>query len=337
MIEFFIYTLIFFMSLFLTIVFTMKLIPLIRAKKFGQKILDDGPSWHKAKEGTPTMGGLGFIFAIVICFFVFLITLILNEKFKDAICIMNIITYALLNAMIGVIDDMAKIRNKRNEGLTPKAKFILQGIAAVLFLISFKFTVGIDTSIKIPFINNVIELGVIFYVLAFFVLCGFVNAVNLSDGIDGLATSLTLTVGIFFLIVVATINNTSSLAFVSVTLIGAMIGFLIFNKNPAKIFMGDTGSLFLGALVVSFSFLINNVLLVLLYGFVFLCEALSVILQVLVFKITGGKRIFKMAPLHHHFEKCGWSEKRVVLVFSLVNFLACAIAYFSMYYEAINK
>ncbi len=335
--EICIYALIFLLSIFLTIAFTKKLIPIIKAKKFGQRILEEGPSWHKSKEGTPTMGGLGFIFAILICFFVYLITLILNEKFKDAICVTNIMIYAVLNGMIGVIDDMAKIRNKRNEGLTPKAKFILQGVVSILFLFSFKFTVGIDTSVKIPFMNNAIDLGFIFYILAFFILCGFVNAVNLSDGIDGLASSLTLTVGVFFFILFVTINKSPTLAFFSIVLIGTMIGFLIFNGHPAKIFMGDTGSLFLGALVVSFSFLINNSLLVLLYGFVFLCEALSVILQVLVFKITGGKRIFKMAPLHHHFEKSGWSEKRVVFVFTLVNLLACAIAYFSIYYEAIYK
>ncbi|MBE6663050.1 MAG: phospho-N-acetylmuramoyl-pentapeptide-transferase [Ruminococcaceae bacterium] len=333
--EICIYALIFLLSLVLTIVFTKKLIPIIKAKKFGQRILEDGPNWHKSKEGTPTMGGLGFIFAILICFFIYLITLLINEKFRDAICVANIITYALLNGMIGVIDDMAKIRNKRNEGLTPRAKFILQGVVAILFLVSFKFTVGIETSVKLPFVSNAIDLGFIFYLLAFFILCGFVNAVNLSDGIDGLASSLTLTVGIFFFIM-SSLNKTPSLAFLSVVLVGAMIGFLIFNSHPAKIFMGDTGSLFLGALVVSFSFIVNNVLLVLLYGFVFLCEALSVILQVLVFKITGGKRLFKMAPLHHHFEKSGWSEKRIVFVFAIINLIACAIAYF-VYYEVINK
>ena len=321
-----IFTIVFLISLISTIALTKILIPIIKRKRFGQKILECGPSWHKSKEGTPTMGGLAFVIATIIAFAFFCFV---GDK-KEILCTLNIIVYALLNAFIGIIDDLAKIRNKRNEGLSAKAKFLLQSIVAILFLILFGLTVGIDTSLIIPFFNVKVELGILFYVLAFFMLSGFVNAVNLTDGVDGLATSVTISVALLFLLTSLTIFKSTSLVFLSSTLLGAMLGFLIFNFYPAKIFMGDTGSLFLGAMVVSLAFVCNNILLVLIYGFVFLCEALSDILQIAYYKISKGKRIFKMAPLHHHFEKCGWSEVKIVLVFSLVNVVFCAIAYVCM-------
>lgn len=320
----------FIIGLALTVIITKRLIPIIASKKYGQKILEDGPIWHKKKEGTPTMGGIGFILPILVCFIVFCFAYKGEEKTKEIICAINVVVYAILNALIGVIDDFAKIRNKRNEGLTAKAKFILQSIVAILFLIAFKITVGIDTSIIVPFFDFRIELGFFFYILAFFVLCGFVNAVNLTDGIDGLATMITITVSLLFLIVSFTIYQSPVLLFLSSSVLGALLGFLIFNFHPAKIFMGDTGSLFLGAVVVSYSFICNNIFLVVLYGFVFMCEALSDIIQVLYFKLTKGKRIFKMAPLHHHFEKSGWSEVKIVSVFSVVSLVFCALAYYSM-------
>ena len=322
-----IFVMFFLISLLLTVLFTKKLIPIIKSKKYGQRILEDGPNWHKAKEGTPTMGGIGFILAILICFFIYLVTSNASMNYREIAIILNVLVYSLLNGAIGIIDDLAKIRNKRNQGLTPKMKFAFQAIAAIFFLLSFKFTVGIDTSIRLPFLGT-IELGFFFYILAFFVLCGFVNAVNLSDGIDGLAASLTFTVSLLFVFVGISINEDKSIVFLSSALLGAMLGFLLFNFHPAKIFMGDTGSLFLGAMVVSFSFVLNNILLVLLFGFVFLCEAMSVILQVAFFKISRGKRLFKMAPLHHHFEKCGWSEIKVVSVFCSINILFCVLVYF---------
>ena len=282
----------FIIGLALTVIITKRLIPIIASKKYGQKILEDGPIWHKKKEGTPTMGGIGFILPILVCFIVFCFAYKGEEKTKEIICAINVVVYAILNALIGVIDDFAKIRNKRNEGLTAKAKFILQSIVAILFLIAFKITVGIDTSIIVPFFDFRIELGFFFYILAFFVLCGFVNAVNLTDGIDGLATMITITVSLLFLIVSFTIYQSPVLLFLSSSVLGALLGFLMFNFHPAKIFMGDTGSLFLGAVVVSYSFICNNIILVVLYGFVFMCEALSDIIQVLYFKITKGKRVF---------------------------------------------
>ena len=324
-----IFIIVFLTSLVLTIVVTRIAIPIIRSKRYGQSILECGPSWHKSKEGTPTMGGIGFIIPILLSFFVFCIIYYGKEKSRDLICLINVLTYAILNALIGVIDDLAKIKKKQNEGLTPVVKLLFQSVAAVLFLVSFKLTVGINTSVVLPFTDMRLELGFVFYILAFFVLCGFVNAVNLTDGIDGLASTVTLTVSLLFLFV-AFNNQSTSLLFLSSSVFGAMLGFLVFNFHPAKIFMGDTGSLFLGAIVVAYSFMIDNILLVLIYGFVFLCEAMSVIVQVVYYKISNGKRIFKMAPLHHHFEKCGWSEIKIVSVFATLNFVFCILSYLSL-------
>ncbi len=328
MYNFNVFITILFFSLFLTILITKKIIPLLAKNKMGQSILSDGPNWHKEKEGTPTMGGISFILAAIACFFIFCI--FLKSDNKEIVILLNILAYSILNALIGMIDDFAKIKNRRNEGLSAKSKFFLQSIAAILFLISLTITVNINTELYIPFVNVKYDIGIFYYILAYFLLCGFVNAVNLTDGLDGLASSVVLSVGLFFAFVSLSLINNAILSFISAVLIGGTIGFLRFNLHPAKIFMGDTGSLFLGAMVVSISFLINNILLVLVYGFVFLCEALSDILQVAYFKITNGKRIFKIAPIHHHFEKSGWSEIKIVIIFMLVNFAFCLLSYFGI-------
>lgn len=192
------------------------------------------------------------------------------------------------------------------------------------------FSIGLETILYIPFLKIYFNIGFFYYIIAFFILCGIVNSVNLTDGIDGLASSITLTIGI--VISLASFTNVENivLSFFGAILIGASIGFLTYNLHPAKVFMGDTGSLFLGAVIVGISFLINNILIVVVYGFVFVCEALSDILQVAYFKISKGKRIFKMAPLHHHFEQKGWSEMKIVSVFSLINLAFCIIAYFGL-------
>ena len=306
------------------------LIPVLKSKKMGQKILEIGPRWHKGKEGTPTMGGLSFIFAVIACFLLFLfISKNVVDK-KILTCSINIIVYGILNAMIGIIDDFAKIRNARNEGLTPSGKFFLQSIAAILFLVSLKYTVGITTILYIPFFDVFLELGFFYYVLAFLLLCGVVNSVNLTDGLDGLAAGVSLSVGIFFAIVSLLVTREITVAFFASVIIGSMLGFLVYNFYPARVFMGDTGSLFLGAIIVASAFLIDNILLVLVYGFVFVCEALSVIMQVAYFKATKGKRLFKMAPLHHHFEKSGYSEVKITVLFTLVNAIFCLLACFGM-------
>lgn len=310
-----------------TVLMLRLLIPFLQSKKMGQKILDIGPRWHKNKEGTPTMGGISFIIVGCILFVIFLSLFkrILNNK--EFLTIVNIYVYAILNGMIGFVDDVAKIRKRKNEGLTPLMKFSLQSIFAAVFLFTMDMSIGLDTTIKIPFTSVSYDLGFAYFILSFLILCGVVNSVNLTDGIDGLASSIVFTVGFFLAAVCILYINTYSLTFISALLIGSSLGFLVYNFYPAKVFMGDTGSLYFGALVAASSFFLNNIILVLIFGFVFICEALSDILQVIFFKFTHGKRLFKMAPLHHHFERKGWSEVKIVTIFTIVNIIFCVIAY----------
>lgn len=313
-----------------TVIITKKLIPVLARKKIGQKILEIGPNWHKSKNGTPTMGGIGFVLSITITLFIVLTIFGKELDNRENSSIINVFLYAILNGIIGMIDDIAKIRKRENEGLTPKGKLILQSIASILFLFLMSQNSVVSTSVKIPFADLEIELGFFYYIFAFLLLCGVTNAVNLTDGLDGLASTCVLSVGAFISFVGLAAIESVALCFFGASLLGAMLGFLIFNFHPAKIFMGDTGSLFLGALVVGISFAINNPLLVLIYGFVFICEALSVVLQVTYFKLTKGKRLFKMAPLHHHFEKSGYSEIKVVYLFGIISVIFCIIAFFAI-------
>ena len=320
----------FFITVSLTVLILIKLIPYLRSIKVGQKKHDIGPNWHISKEGTPTMCGVSFVIAGLVGI-VSVIAIFFKEiQTKDIILIVNIYIYGILNALIGIIDDIAKIRKDKNQGLTAKTKFLFQSIAAILFLLSLKLTVGISTELYIPYLNIYLELGFFYYLIAYLVLCGMVNSVNLTDGIDGLASSVALTVGLFLFYLVFVRIESIPLTVISAILIGSTIGFLFFNIHPAKAFMGDTGSLFLGAVIASSAFVLNSPLLVLVYGFVFVIEALSDILQVAYFKLSHGKRIFKMAPLHHHFEKSGFSEMKIVGIFSLVNAIFCILAYLGL-------
>jgi phospho-N-acetylmuramoyl-pentapeptide-transferase len=311
----------------LTVLILRKLIPYLASKHIGQKILEIGPRWHKNKEGTPTMGGISFIISGISVFIVFVIVMYKQIPAKQLLLLINVMIYALLNGMIGIIDDIAKIRRRQNEGLTPSGKFMLQALFSILFLVSLYFTVGLNTRVEIPFTKISIELGVAYYLLAFLMLCGTVNSVNLTDGIDGLAASIVFTVGVFIAAINKVYLDNSALLFISALIIGSSLGFLVYNFYPAKIFMGDTGSLYFGGLIAASPFLLGNILFVLIYGFVFIAEAASDILQVGYYKISKGKRIFKMAPLHHHFEKCGWSEIKIVTVFCLINIIFCVIAF----------
>ncbi len=318
-----------------TVLISRRLIPYLKSKKMGQKILDIGPRWHKSKEGTPTMGGLAFLAASAIAVAVIAVLAPVYYSVKQLLPFFIVYAYGLLNGLIGIIDDRAKLRKKQNEGLTAPQKFLLQLIAAALFLIALTLTGVISTSLVIPFFG-VVELGFFYYVIALLLLTGVVNAVNLTDGIDGLASSVTFVVGLFFaaisyLFVVSDLPSASTpLSLVSAVLIGSTVGFLVYNFYPARVFMGDTGSLFLGGLVVGGAFLMGAPLLVILFGIVYICETASVILQVLYFKLTHGKRLFLMAPIHHHFEKCGWSEVKIVGVFSAVTAVFCVIAWFGL-------
>ena len=313
------------LSFILTTISTQAVIVAMRKIKVGQSILVDGPNWHIKKEGTPTMGGIAFLLSFVVSYGVVAVVSYVTKNYDFIKFSAPLFVYAIFNAGIGMVDDLSKVRKKENKGLSAKSKFALQALAAIIFLIILKFTVGINTNIEVPFFNFSINLGIFYYIFAFLTLCGFVNAVNLTDGIDGLASSVGLSVACIFSFVALFLFNDSVIAYFSSILVGILVSFLIFNKHPAKIFMGDTGSLFLGSIIVGFSFLIGNPLLVFIYGFMFLIEAASVILQVLVFKLFKGRRLFKMAPLHHHLEKNGWSENKIVVAFSLINFVACII------------
>lgn len=304
------------------------LIPVLKSKKVGQKILEIGPRWHKSKEGTPTMGGAAFIIAILVSVCVFSVAALIMGNAAQLLPLAFTLGLATVNGLIGFIDDRCKLLKKENEGLKAYQKFALQVVAAAAYLFSMTKIGFVDTMLHIPFTDVYVELGWVYYVLAMIVIVGIVNGVNLTDGVDGLASGVTAVVGIFFG-VVAISDQHRSLAIASASTVGATLGFLVYNFNPARIFMGDTGSLFLGGMVVGCSFMINEPLIIAFCGIIYIFEILSVMIQVGVYKLMH-KRVFKMAPIHHHFEKCGWSERTVFFVFSAVAALGCVIAWFSI-------
>ena len=346
--------------LFLTAVLLYYVIPILKGHKIGQSIRAEGPSWHNTKAGTPTMGGICFIMAILFVSAGFTVYYALKEEQKRLIPLALTLGLAVFNGLIGFVDDYCKLLKKENEGLTPGQKFTLQVVVAVLYTVALTATGYLDTNLYIPILDLSVELGFIYYFFAVFLIVGMVNSVNLTDGIDGLASTVTLVVAFFFSLVAFNVMS-DSLILISGALVGAMIGFLIFNLHPAKVFMGDTGSLFLGGIaiikyliqlinskatvvfmgdtgslflggmVTGAAFLINNPLIIVIAGGVFVVEALSDIIQVGVFKLSGRKiRVFKMAPIHHHFEKCGWKEGKIVGVFGFVTALLCAVAWFAL-------
>lgn len=309
-------------------------VPFLHKLKFGQTILDIGPAWHKNKQGTPTMGGViiafGMLVAVLAVYgvaaFIPDAPLIgeLADGYKMTVLLAGV-GLALGTGFIGFIDDYIKVVKKRNLGLTAKQKTMLQLLVAAAYLLTLRMA-GMDST-WIPFLGDVnvnSGVGLLFWPIALIFIYGFTNAVNLTDGLDGLASSVTLVVGVFFALA-AGILGFSSIGLLSAALVGACGGFLVWNSHPAKVFMGDTGSMFLGGTVVALSFGIGRPVLLLLAGIVYLCEALSVVLQVTYFKKTG-KRLFKMSPIHHHFEMSGWREEKVVAVFSFVALIGCFIA-----------
>ena len=308
------------------------IIPILRAHKLGQKILEIGPIWHqKTKEGTPTMGGIGFIIGMLLILLVVTVVSAFHGTVKELAPLALTLALGVANAMIGFFDDYCKLVKKQNEGLRWYQKLILQVLVAALYILAMRMTGNMPTTeLRIPFTDISFELGYFYYLFALVLTVGVVNSVNLTDGIDGLAASQTLIVSAFFA-VVALYSEHRSLELVSASTIGGALGFLIFNFHPAKVFMGDTGSLFYGGILVGSAFMIGEPLLIVIAGFIFILEAISDILQVTVFKLSGRKkRLFKMAPIHHHFEKCGWSEVKIVFVFSLITVLCCAAAWFAL-------
>lgn len=313
----------------ITVIISRKLIPILKSRKMGQTILEIGPRWHKSKEGTPTMGGLAFIAASVIVGITASVYLSIIDGVRAALPISFTLAFGVICGLIGCIDDSAKLRKKQNEGLTAPQKYLLQLVASALYLLGMTLVCEIDTVLYIPFVGAEIDFGVWYYIIALLLLTGVNNAVNLTDGIDGLCSSVTLVVGLFFT-AVGYMNGLAepdgAVLILGAILIGSCGGFLVYNFYPARVFMGDTGSLFLGGLVVGGAFMINNPLLVLVFGLVYVIEAASVILQVGYFKLTHGKRLFKMAPIHHHFEKCGWSEIKIVVAASLLTAVVSAVS-----------
>lgn len=308
------------------------IIPWLHKLHFGQTILDIGPSWHKNKQGTPTMGGMLFIIGTVVSFAVALIV----DKIMggDIIGGGNIVApnikiklfagliMALCFAAIGFLDDFIKVKNKQNLGLTIKQKTILQAVVMVGYLL----TLGLSgsTYMFIPFVGNV-DLKWGFYILGLVVMYCTVNAVNFTDGVDGLCSSVTATFAVAG-IVIGVLRGMLGTSLLCASLFAALIGYLIWNWNPAKVMMGDFGSMFLGGIVVAVAYSVDMPWLILLMGVVYVMEFLSDVIQIVYFKATHGKRLFKMAPIHHHFEKCGWSEKKICYVFSAINLVGSVIA-----------
>lgn len=315
-------------SFLLTVIISKIVIPILRGHKIGQEIRPEGPAWHRSKAGTPTMGGICFIMAMLIALAVMTVMYAVFDKQGELVPLALTLALALANGLVGFVDDYCKLIKKQNEGLKAYQKFILQILVAGIYVFALNILGHIDTSLSIPFTDISIELGWVYYIFAIFLIVGMANSVNLTDGIDGLASSVTLVVSGFFAVVAFNMLN-APLTLISAALIGGLVGFLIFNAHPAKVFMGDTGSLFLGGAVTGAAFIINQPLIIVIVGGIYVFETLSVMIQVTSFKLRN-KRVFKMTPVHHHFEKCGWSEWKIVGVFSAVTALLSVIAWFGL-------
>ena len=308
------------LSFFVSTIISLIVIPILRRLKVGQIERDDGPQSHLKKQGTPTMGGIIMIISIAI---LTVIMYIAHIK-KEAVVIYKLIPLVLVSlgfGVVGLVDDFKKLVLKNTDGLKPMYKMIGLLIISVSFVI---YLLGMGTETLIPIIKTYITIPVLLYIpFAIFVMLGTTNAINLTDGIDGLATSVT-TIIIACLTVIGIINDVKEVVILGSMVCGVNLGFLLFNMHPAKVFMGDTGSLLLGGVVVSMALYLKMPLILIVIALIPVIETVSVILQVLFFKKTG-KRIFKMAPLHHHFELSGWKENKVVTVFSLITLVLCII------------
>lgn len=301
------------MAFLVTVLLSPLFIPFLRKLKFGQSIRDEGPKSHQKKKGTPTMGGIIILLSIIVT------TLTMTGKYSQP----GLDTYLLLlvtfgYGLLGFLDDFIKIALKRNLGLTSKQKLLGQIVIALIFYFVLK-QFGFAAAVAIPFTNMEVDLGPFYALFLVFWLVGFSNAVNLTDGLDGLVSG-TAAIAFGAFAILAWNQSQFDIAVFSVAVVGALLGFLVFNAHPAKVFMGDTGSLALGGAIAAIAVLTKMELMLLLIGGVFVIETLSVIIQVISFKLTG-KRIFKMSPLHHHYELSGWSEWRVVVTFWAVALL----------------
>jgi len=316
-------------SLAVTAVVGYFLIPALRRLKAGQSIREDGPVWHSNKQGTPIMGGLMFISGITVACLTIGFAAVRDGDVRH----LYILVFALIFAAIGFFDDYEKLRKKQNLGLKARHKFVLQAVVALAFVILMRVTGNLNPSLYIPFVNvtwNIPEP--LYYIFAIFVVVGTVNSVNITDGVDGLATGVTIPVAVWFVIIAAMWSITSVGIFAAALAFG-LVGFLFFNFHPAKVFMGDTGSLFLGGAVCAMAFAMDMPLILIPLGIVYFVETLSDLIQIAYFKLTKGKRVFKMAPIHHHFEMIGWSEYKLFSVFTAVSVVFAVISFFGVAYR----
>jgi len=294
--------------------------------KFGQYVRDDGPREHLKKAGTPTMGGIIILACVAVT------SLIYTRDNKEVLPVL----FATLGfGLVGFLDDYIKVVMKRSLGLTPLQKLVLQAVVAGVFVYYYLINLGYSPEFLVPFSGGItdgwyIKMPVpLFVVFVYFVMLGTVNGTNFTDGLDGLASSVTLFVAIFFTIVASGMK--SGITPVTASVAGSLMGFLLYNVYPASVFMGDTGSLALGGFVSSAALMLKLPVFIIIAGAVYLVEVISVIIQVVYFKVSGGKRFFKMAPIHHHFEKCGWTETKVVTVFSVFTVVMCIVALAALY------
>ena len=319
------------MSFGITAALGQKVIPWLHKLKYGQTIKEIGPKWHEKKQGTPTMGGIMFIAGILVSLLVCLPLYYylrnggsIASNYEEPVSYWIRITAGILMSVmfgaVGFLDDYIKVVKKQNEGLTPGQKMIFMTLITGAYLTTLAMC-GDATVTTIPFFTNDVDVGFWFYPVSLIMILGFVNAVNLTDGIDGLCSSVTFFTAIVF-IVIAGMHNMFGMSIFAASVAGGCLGFLVWNFFPAKVFMGDTGSLFLGGLFCAMAYGVNMPILIPLVGIIYLCEAGSVMLQVAYFKATHGKRIFKMSPIHHHFEMSGWSEVKIVWVFSIITLIA---------------
>ena len=313
------YIIAFVFTFVLTVIFARIFIPVLKSVKMGQKILDIGPRWHKGKEGTPTMGGLFFIAASVIPVITFAIWR------KDIMLVIHYL-FVLLNGLIGFVDDYVKFFKKENQGLTAIQKLVLQFAVTGAYIALLYFGGQLSSSVLVPFAGTVLDIGVLYYIILAVAVVFTVNSVNLTDGIDGLCSSVTAVASIFLGVVAIKCANEGA-AFMAAIMLGGALGFLVYNFHPAKVFMGDTGSLFMGGMICAISLMLDIPVIIFFVGIIYFVESISVVIQVISYKTTK-KRVFKMTPIHHHFEMCGWNEVKIVLVFSIITAIFSLIGCF---------
>lgn len=316
------YALIFLLTLVLTVFMCRLIIPFLK-KRAEQPIYTEGPSWHIAKTGTPTMGGLSFVFSVSSVLILSALYKYLANDAQGVISLFICLIYAMFNASVGIIDDLTKLRHNKNAGLSPRAKFILQFLSSILFLLARRLFLNDSAALSLSFIK--IDSELIYYFISLIILVGITNCANLTDGVDGLASSVAFGIGISLFYMSYARFGTASI--ICISLAAAALGFLFFNVHPARIFMGDTGSLFLGSLVGALAFEMSNPFIAVVSGGVYVIEGISVILQVAFYKMTK-RRLFKMAPLHHHLEKCGWDENKICLCALILTILFTAVVFF---------